>query len=209
MGITPIFFFFFSRNESMLKSTAEIIEIVESTVEGLGYEFVEFERLPRGLMRVTIDTENSGGIGVNDCELVSDQITHLFTVEGVDYDRLEVSSPGVERSLKRIKDWKRFVGQPAHVELFEPLHAEGFPEAGRRKFDGRILGVDGPDGDETIRFSFEEIEIARTPSEAVKGKALAKGKKAVKAAPVAVSFTMNDVDRAHLIAQLDFRGKSK
>ena len=88
---------------------------------------------------------------MNDCELVSDQITHLFTVEGVDYDRLEVSSPGVERSLKRIKDWKRFVGQPAHVELFEPLHAEGFPEAGRRKFDGRILGVDGPDGDETIR----------------------------------------------------------
>lgn len=205
----PIFFCYLSGflQEYMLKSTAEIIELVQATVEGLGFEFVEFERLPRGMMRVTIDSTAQGGVSVNDCELVSDQITHLFTVEGIDYDRLEISSPGVERPLKRVCDWVRFVGQLAHVELYEPLHAEGFPEAGRRKFDGRILGVEGSEGQELIKFSFEEIEVARTPSQAARAKA-AKTKK-VKAQPIEVSFAFNDVDRANLIAQLDFKGKQK
>lgn len=191
----------------MLKSTAEIIELVEATVEGMGFEFVEFERLPRGMMRVTIDSTAEGGVSVNDCEMVSDQITHLFTVEGIDYDRLEISSPGVERPLKRVRDWRRFVGELAHVELYEPLHAEGFPEAGRRKLDGRILGVEGEEGQETIKFSFEEVEVARTPSQAARAKT-AKAKKA-KADPIEVSFAFNDVDRANLIAQLDFKGKQK
>ncbi len=191
----------------MLKSTAEIIEIIQNTVEGLGFEFVEFERLPRGMMRVTIDSTAEGGVSINDCEMVSDQITHLFTVEGIEYDRLEVSSPGVERPLKRVADWRRFVGSPVHVELYEPLHAEGFPEAGRRKFDGKILAVTGEDGSEMIEFSYEEIEVARTPSQAARAKA-SKNKKA-KADPVAIAFAFNDVDRANLIAQLDFKGKQK
>ena len=64
----------------MQKSSAEIARIVEETVLGLGYEFVEFERLARGLLRVTIDSEHEGGVGVDDCERVSDQLTRLFTV---------------------------------------------------------------------------------------------------------------------------------
>lgn len=76
-------------------------ELVERTVEGMGYEFVELERLARGLVRVTIDTTAEGGISLEDCERVSDQLTHLFTVEDIPYERLEVSSPGVERPLKR------------------------------------------------------------------------------------------------------------
>ena len=189
----------------MQKSTAEITRIVEETVEGLGYEFVEFERLPRGLMRVTIDSTAEGGVGVDDCEAVSDQITHLFTVEDIDYDRLEVASPGVERHLKRAKDWRRFVGRPAHVELYEPLKAEGFPEAGRRKLDGVILGVEVDEGAEVISFSFEELDIARTPSQAAKKKR--DGKAKPKAEPVHVRFALGDVDRANLIAELNFKGK--
>lgn len=192
----------------MQKSTAQVDEIVERTVTGLGFEFVEIERLARGLMRVTIDTDREGGVGVDDCETVSDQLTHLFTVEDIDFERLEVSSPGVDRPLKRIKDWIRFVGSPAHVELFAPMHAEGFPEAGRRKLDGKILGVEGDPGAETILFSFEELTIARTPSQAARAKQ-GKGKKnpaAVK--PITVRFAFSDVDRANLIAQLDFRGKT-
>ena len=100
-------------------------ELVERTVEGMGYEFVELERLARGLVRVTIDTTAEGGISLEDCERVSDQLTHLFTVEDIPYERLEVSSPGVERPLKRARDWDRFAGELAHVELFAPLHAEG------------------------------------------------------------------------------------
>ena len=136
---------------------------------------------------------------------VSDQITHLFTVEGVDYERLEVSSPGVDRPLKRARDWQRFLGRPVHVELYEPLKAEGFPEAGRRKLEGRALEVVGEGPEAAVRFSFEELHIARTPAEAVKGKKV--GKKAPAAAPVVVTFDLADVDRANLIAELDFRGK--
>ena len=136
-------------------------ELVERTVEGMGYEFVELERLARGLVRVTIDTTAEGGISLEDCERVSDQLTHLFTVEDIPYERLEVSSPGVERPLKRARDWDRFAGELAHVELFAPLHAEGFP--GRRK------------------------KTAEVP-------------------PVRVTFPLSDVDNAHLLAELNFKG---
>lgn len=206
MGIAPIFFWIFSTNGYMQKSTAEITRIVEETVQGLGYEFVDFERLPRGLMRITIDSQAEGGVGVDDCETVSNQITALFTVEGIDYERLEVASPGVERPLKRASEWGRFVGRPAHVELYEPMKAEGFPEAGRRKLDGIILGIEGEPGNEVILFSFEELDIARTPSQAAKSRQSGKAAKP-KADPVRVTFGINDVDRANLIAELDFKGK--
>lgn len=193
----------------MLKSNAELAGLIEETVRGMGYEFVEFERLPRGLMRVTIDSDAPGGVGVDDCETVSDQITHLFMVEDFDYERLEVASPGVERPLRRARDWQRFAGQAAHVELFEPMHAPGLPEAGRRKLDGRILGIAGEAGHETVSFSFEPVDIARTPSEAVRKKAQRSKTSAPAVEPVVLSFALADVDRAHLIAQLDFKGKQK
>lgn len=205
MGLKPIFFYFFRKSGRMATSTAQIAELIESTVTGLGFEFVDYEKLPHGLLRVTIDSEKEGGITVDDCETVSDQITHLFTVEGVDYERLEVSSPGVDRPLKRARDWQRFLGRPVHVELYEPLKAEGFPEAGRRKLQGRTLEVVGEGPEAAVRFSFEELHIARTPAEAVKGKKA--GKRAPAAAPVVVTFDLADVDRANLIAELDFRGK--
>ena len=118
----------------MTETSTDLLTLVEQTVEGMGFEFVDLERLPRGLIRVTMDCPE--GVGVDDCERVSNQLTYLFTVENIDYERLEVSSPGVERPLKRVKDWERFIGKLVHVELFSPLMAEGFPEAGRRKKTG-------------------------------------------------------------------------
>lgn len=203
--LAHFFLIFFRKSGRMATSTAQIAELIESTVTGLGFEFVDYEKLPHGLLRVTIDSTKEGGITVDDCEMVSDQITHLFTVEGVEYERLEVSSPGVDRPLKRARDWQRFLGRPVQVELYEPMKAEGFPEAGRRKLQGRALAVEGEGPETRIRFSFEELHIARTPSEAVRGKKT--GKKAAEAAPVVVTFDLADVDRANLIAELDFRGK--
>lgn len=196
----------------MLTSTAQISEIAQKTVTAMGYDFVELERLPRNLIRVTIDVgqenDDQALVSVNDCEAVSEQLSAVFTVEDVDYDRLEVSSPGVDRPLKRVKDFARFVGRLAHVELYEPLHAEGFPEAGRRKLDGRILAVEGEPGAEMIRFSFEPVEIAKTPSQAFRDRKNGKGK-AAKADPVEINFAFHDVDRANLIAQLDFKGNKQ
>lgn len=214
MGGTPIFFWFFLLQNSqymLQKSSANLADAIAHTVEGLGYEFVELERLPRGLMRVTIDTDKDGGISTDDCELVSDQLTAMFTVEGIDFARLEVASPGLDRALKRVKDWKRFTQVPVHVELFEPLHAEGFPEAGRRKLDGRIVAVEGPAGAEQVRFSYEELQIDRTPTAAARRlqQLRKKGLKPETAAPIEVVFALADVDRAHLIPQLDFKGRKQ
>ncbi|MBX3685661.1 MAG: ribosome maturation factor RimP, partial [Rhodocyclaceae bacterium] len=71
----------------------DLVGLVEQVVGGLGYELVDLETSPKGrLMRVFIDIER--GITVDDCATVSNQLTRVFEVENVDYDRLEVSSPG-------------------------------------------------------------------------------------------------------------------
>ena len=93
---------------------AQLMQLVERTVEGLGYELVDVERAGGGLLRVTLDApQTPGGIGLDDCERVSHQLTHLFAVEGVDYERLEVSSPGLDRRLTKARDFARFVGHRA------------------------------------------------------------------------------------------------
>ena len=189
----------------------DLSEAIAHTVEGMGYEFVELERLPGSMLRVTIDTEQEGGISVNDCEAVSNQLAALFAAEDVDYKRLEVTSPGVERPLKKAKDWIRFAGSLAHVELFAPMFAEGFPEAGRRKLDGRILSVSGEPGSEQIQFEFTGEKPFRTPSQAFRGRLEARkgGRSHEQAAPITVEFPLSEVEHAHLIAELDFKGGRK
>jgi len=90
--------------------------LLESTLSGLGYELVDFEWAGRGkLLRLFIDKPD--GIVVEDCVLVSDHLTKLFAVEAVDYERLEVSSPGLERPLKKAQDFERFAGEEARVKM--------------------------------------------------------------------------------------------
>lgn len=129
----------------------------------------------------------------------------------MDYKRLEVTSPGVERPLKKAKDWIRFAGSLAHVELFAPMFAEGFPEAGRRKLDGRILSVSGEPGSEQIQFEFTGEKPFRTPSQAFRGRLEARkgGRSHEQAAPITVEFPLSEVEHAHLIAELDFKGGRK
>ena len=108
----------------------DVARLVETTVTGLGYELVDFELSGRGLMRVLLD--QAIGITVKDCELVSHQLTRLFAVEGVNYGRLEVSSPGLDRPIKKEADFIRFRGKKAQLKLRIPL-------AGQKNFIG-ILG---------------------------------------------------------------------
>lgn len=109
--------------------------VVEQALGGLGYELVELEFGQRGLLRVFIDAPE--GIRLEDCERASRQLSHVLTVENVDYSRLEVSSPGVDRPLHTARDFNRFAGEEITVRLRLPL-------AGRRNFQG-ILSVE-PDG---------------------------------------------------------------
>jgi len=107
--------------------------LLERTLEGLGYEVVDVELSNYGrLLRVFIDKE--GGITVDDCAFVSNHLTRLLAVEGVNYDRLEVSSPGMDRPLKKAADFVRFTGETAKVQL-------RVPRDGQRKFTGVLRGV--------------------------------------------------------------------
>src|SRR5690606_3878070 len=99
-----------------------LLELIEKTVSGMGYELVDFEQAGRGLLRVFIDNPMGDegepeAITVDDCERVSNQLTHVFAVENVDYARLEVSSPGLDRPLKKLADFVRFAGCEAVVKL--------------------------------------------------------------------------------------------
>jgi ribosome maturation factor RimP len=110
----------------------DVARLVETTLAGLGYELVDLEISGRGLFRVFIDKPE--GIALDDCELVSNQLTRLFTVEGVNYERLEVSSPGLDRVLKKEADFIRFCGEKANIKLRMPLE-------GRKNFVGILGGL--------------------------------------------------------------------
>jgi ribosome maturation factor RimP len=108
-------------------------------------------------MRVFIDIER--GVTVDDCATVSNQLTRVFEVENVDYDRLEVSSPGLDRPLKKAADFERFVGSDVQVRLRMPV-------GNQRNFVGVLEGlVDGEvrlrTEKEVFSFPFDEIEKAR------------------------------------------------
>ena len=108
--------------------------VVEPVVAGMGYELVDLQASNGGrLLRLFID--KPGGITLDDCAAVSRQLTRVLAVEGVDFDRLEVSSPGLDRPLRKAGDFERFAGQKAEVRMRTP------DETGRRKFAGVLRGV--------------------------------------------------------------------
>ncbi len=116
-----------------------LLELLETTVTGLGYELVDVEQSPRGrVLRIFIDkSDKAGGIDVEDCALISNQLSRVLAVENVDYDRLEVSSPGLDRVLKKPADFARFVGSDINLRLRLPT------SAGRRNFNGVLVAFEG------------------------------------------------------------------
>lgn len=175
-------------------------EIVERTLAAMGYELVELELAPRGLLRVFIDAP--AGIRVEDCEKASHQLSHVLTVENVDYERLEVSSPGLDRPLKKPADFVRFAGEEVVVKLKRPLE-------GRRNFEG-VLTVE-PEG----RFGLELIDEAARVGVPGKGHAARRVPKAAPAKPAVAPaappaatrklvFALDEIDRARLVPKVKF-----
>lgn len=120
----------------------DIQPLLDKTLPGLGYELVDFEMTPQGTLRVFIDKE--GGITVEDCATVSNHLSRLFAVEGIDYKNLEISSPGLDRPLKKAADFSRFAGREAKIKTRLPVD-------GRKNFAGRIEGCEN----NTVTLSFE------------------------------------------------------
>jgi ribosome maturation factor RimP len=155
-------------------ATTQWHSTIERTVTGLDYELVDLERSAAGLLRVFIDrvaghdypTGMAESVTVEDCERVTRQLQYVLEVEGVAYERLEVSSPGLDRPLKQPADYERFAGQEVSVTLKLPFK-------GRKNYRGQLMAgpdgwrlalgsaVNGKDGEQALDFSFEEVHEAR------------------------------------------------
>ena len=148
-------FFIYAQGFGRIVSALE--PLVERTVKGLGYELADFEYINYGrMLRVFIErlleidsAAGQAGITVADCEAVSRQLQRVFEVEGIAYDRLEVSSPGLDRRLKKASDFARFTGHESSVRLRRPVN-------GRRNFVGVVRSVEG----ERVEFEFEGGQMA-------------------------------------------------
>ncbi len=176
---------------------------VARTVAAMGYDLVDVERSAGGLLRVIIDrvpgtvypTGVSDVIVINDCEAVTRQLQFSLEVDAIDYRRLEVSSPGLDRPLKRAADYARFVGEPVEVTLRAPLH-------GRKRYRGRLEALDGG-----WRLLLDDSLGAPEDSRLRLGKKAA----AVKADPANVTtldFSLDEVREARLVPVVNFKGRS-
>lgn len=180
-------------------------DIVAQTVAGLGYELVELERSAGGTLRVTIDFPWEPGqersVNVEDCERVTRQLQYTLEVEEVDYKRLEVSSPGIDRPLRGERDFERFAGEVVDLTLKAPLGAAaaGQVAANRRKFRGTL--EQAPDG-KGWQLSWSDEPPPR-PGQKV-------GKKRKEPVPVQVlGFTLDEIRDARLAPIVDFKGRKR
>jgi len=147
-------------------------EAIERTVGAMGYELVDAERSAGGLLRVFIDrvagrsydTGEGQAVTVDDCERVTRQLQYALDVDGVEYARLEVSSPGLDRPLRKPADWQRFAGNEVDLTLRAPFQ-------GRKRWRGLlqprdagwrlVLPKDAAPSTEALDFELSEVREAR------------------------------------------------
>lgn len=183
-------------------------QIVEQTVTGFGYDLVEIERSAGGLLRVTIDLPwnpqaDEQFVNVEDCEKVTRQLQYALEVEGIEYKRLEVSSPGIDRPLRHAQDFERFVGQVVDVTLKAPMGAAagGQVAANRKKFRGTLERVTGPDGSLGWQIVWSDAPPTK-PGQKV-------SKKREPAPLQALGFTLDELREARLAPIVNFKGRSE
>ncbi|CAH2803456.1 MAG: Bacterial ribosome SSU maturation protein RimP [uncultured Caballeronia sp.] len=140
--------------------TVQLTEIIETTVSGLGCELVDIERAGGDLLRISID--QSAGIAIEDCEKVTRQLQYLFEVENIDYSRLEVGSPGLDRPLKKLADFERFAGSEVAVTLKKLLDGRKSYRGILHAPDGESIGLEGKDGGAAmLDFTLADLDKAR------------------------------------------------
>ena len=191
-------------------SRVALQQTVETTVAGLGYDLVEIERSAGGLLRVTIDWPWVAGqaerlITVEDCEIVTRQLQFALEVDGADYNRLEVASPGIDRPLRHVADFERFLGYEVDVTLKEPIGvdvAAGKVSPLRKKFRGTLEKVPAANDGEAPSWQVVWRDVPEgKPGQRISAKRLA-------AAPVhALGFVWDELRDARLAPIVNFKGR--
>ena len=181
--VQPIFF----------ECMADLFALTQEALVGREVELVDVERAALGLLRVTID--HADGVTIDRCHQVSNQLSRVYEVENIDYKRLEVGSPGVDRPLRNEAEFRRFLGERAEVRLREPA------ADGRKSFSGVLVlaPVEGA--------SDKEVEEGRMQGcgKTVFGLEFEVNKNDIQL----LTFTIEDIDRAKLDPVLDFKGKKR
>lgn len=180
-------------------------QIVETTVTGLGYDLVEIERSAGGLLRITIDHPFAAGspaadappVTVEDCEKVTRQLHFALEVDDVDYRRLEVSSPGIDRPLRNEGDFARFVGEMIDITLKSPMGsaAAGQVSPNRKKFRGTLERAES--GWQIVWSDDPPPDPGRKVS-----------RKKVPAPMQVLGFVLDELKDARLAPIVDFKGRS-
>lgn len=192
-------------------------EVVEQIVTGLGYDLVEIDRSAGGLLRITIDLPWAMPLAgeayieqfvtVEDCEKVTRQLQFALEVDQIEYRRLEVSSPGIDRPLRHRQDFERFVGQVIDVTLKAPIGvaAAGQVSANRKKFRGVLERADGASDATSTEPSWQIVwrdEVVAKP-----------GQKISKKRPVpplqALGFVLSELKEARLAPIVSFKGRAQ
>ncbi len=187
-------------------------DIVEQTVSGLGYDLVEIERSAGGLLRITIDlpwvapvdgvAAPEQFINVEDCEKVNRQLQFALEVDGIEYKRLEISSPGIDRPLRHVQDFERFVGHVIDITLKAPMGAAGAGQvhANRKKFRGtleKLVAADGAVGWQIVWSDAPAVKPGQKVS-----------KKRVPPPLQALGFTLDELRESRLAPIVNFKGRS-
>ena len=192
---------------------------VERTVTGLGYDLVDAEKGAGGLLCVLIDHLPVASadaapqfITVDDCEKVTRQLQHVLEVEGCSYERLEVSSPGLDRPLKKAADYARFVGEQIELTLKLPFK-------GRKKYRGELLALGelrvdathwrlvlAPDAADA-KPTRAQLRATRADAVAAGGESDESGKAGEGKGEQALDFSLDEVREARLVPVVDFKGR--
>lgn len=186
-------------------------DIVEQTVSGLGYDLVEIERSAGGLLRITIDlpwVQPQDGvtpvvqfINVEDCEKVNRQLQFAMEVDGIEYKRLEISSPGIDRPLRHAQDYERFAGHVIDVTLKSPMGAAagGQVHASRKKFRGtleKVVAADGATGWQIVWSDAPPVKPGQKVS-----------RKRIPPPLQALGFALDELRESRLAPIVSFRGR--
>lgn len=191
-------------------------DIVEQIVAGLSYDLVEIERSAGGLLRITIDlpwvAPSAEGaapvlpeqfVTVEDCEKVTRQLQFALEVDGIEYSRLEVSSPGIDRPLRHQQDFERFAGHVVDLTLKAPIGAAaaGQVNANRKKFRGTLERVPGEGGAVGWQIVWSDAPEPK-PGQRI-------SKKRVAPPLQAMGFTLDELREARLAPIVSFKGRGE
>ena len=142
-----------------MNSVQMVEKLAQKVADEMGLELVEvtLQKESRGKC-LCIYVDKEGGLTLDDCEKYHKQVQPLF--EDVDYDIMEVSSPGVDRPIKNMRDFERHRGDMVEVKLFAPLNGSKLYQGSLTAMDETSVTITLPD-DEAMTFERKAVAIIK------------------------------------------------